>query len=168
MPSAPMILRAVARYRNVRLDALRGPSRARQIVIPRQEACWSIRRRTDLSLPQIGLLLGGRDHTTVMHAVAEVDRRVAVSPEYRQAMDRLLALVDSIEEVADEHDDETLIQRARRIVSHPETATAWDAQHLSVRLLVLVSSLDSALLTDPEARKAALSVITGRGGAGHA
>jgi chromosomal replication initiation ATPase DnaA len=53
----------------IKLVEIRGPSRKRNIVLARQFICYWARRRTTLSLPQIGRRLGGRDHTTVLHAV---------------------------------------------------------------------------------------------------
>jgi hypothetical protein len=51
--------------------------RSREYVQPRQTFCWIAKRFSVASLPQIGRLLGGRDHTTVLHAVRRVDALVA-------------------------------------------------------------------------------------------
>ena len=53
-----------------------GRSRNKEIVVPRQVAMYLLREETDASLPQIGDLLGGRDHTTVMYAHAKITEQV--------------------------------------------------------------------------------------------
>ncbi len=62
------VLAAVAAFYNLDLADLTGRSRSKEIVGPRQMAMYLLREETGASLPQIGELLGGRDHTTVMYA----------------------------------------------------------------------------------------------------
>lgn len=62
------VLGAVAAYYNLELADLTGRSRNKEVVVPRQMAMYLLREETGASLPQIGDLLGGRDHTTVMYA----------------------------------------------------------------------------------------------------
>jgi chromosomal replication initiation ATPase DnaA len=58
-----------------------GPSRLREIVHARQEVAWKVRKAQDalgkprFSLPQIGTWLGGRDHTTILHAIRAHEKR---------------------------------------------------------------------------------------------
>jgi len=59
-----------------RLDLL-SRRRAREVARPRQVGMWLARRLTRASLPEIGHAFGGRDHTTVMHAVEVIDREIA-------------------------------------------------------------------------------------------
>lgn len=66
------IMSATADYFGLTIDDLCGSSRGRQLVTARQIAMYLCRELTDLSLPKIGALFGGRDHTTVMHA----DRKI--------------------------------------------------------------------------------------------
>ena len=67
------IQRQVADYYNLRLSELLSARRARNIARPRQVAMYLSKRMTARSLPEIGRKFGGRDHTTVMHAVKKVD-----------------------------------------------------------------------------------------------
>jgi chromosomal replication initiator protein len=67
------IQRQVADYYNLRLSELLSARRARNIARPRQVAMYLSKRMTARSLPEIGRKFGGRDHTTVMHAVKRVD-----------------------------------------------------------------------------------------------
>ena len=64
----PQILDAVAKYFQVTVQDLKGKKRVKQIVIPRQIAMYLAREMTDNSLPKIGQEIGGKDHTTVIHA----------------------------------------------------------------------------------------------------
>jgi chromosomal replication initiator protein len=62
------VLATVAEFYRVNISDLTGRSRSKEIVVPRQMAMYLLREETGASLPQIGDLLGGRDHTTVMYA----------------------------------------------------------------------------------------------------
>lgn len=53
-------------------ERLIGRDRSRVVALPRQIAMYLMRRESDISLPQIGKVLGGRDHTTVMYAIDKV------------------------------------------------------------------------------------------------
>ena len=66
------ILEAITRHYSVTLQDLQGKARDKRVVGPRQVAMYLLREETALSLPEIGALLGGRDHTTVMHGVHKV------------------------------------------------------------------------------------------------
>ncbi|MFC9852043.1 chromosomal replication initiator protein DnaA [Streptomyces prasinus] len=66
------IMGSTADYFGLTVEDLCGTSRGRALVTARQIAMYLCRELTDLSLPKIGALFGGRDHTTVMHA----DRKI--------------------------------------------------------------------------------------------
>ena len=70
--TAATILGQTASYFKLSLEELRSKSRTRTLVNARQIAMYLCRELTDLSLPKIGQELGGRDHTTVIHA----DRKI--------------------------------------------------------------------------------------------
>jgi len=78
------IARAVADYYGVELDALRGQKRDKAIVMPRQIAMFLMREETDVSLLRIGAELGGRDHSTVLHACDKINREVVASDDLRR------------------------------------------------------------------------------------
>ena len=61
----------VSKAFNISVDRLLSPDRSREVALPRQIAMY-LMRETNLSLPQIGQALGGRDHTTVMYACEKV------------------------------------------------------------------------------------------------
>jgi chromosomal replication initiator protein len=69
-----MILDAVTKYYNVRLSDLQSKRRHKSIAFPRQVCMFLARKHTRYSLEEIGGYFGGRDHTTVLHAVRTVDK----------------------------------------------------------------------------------------------
>ncbi len=75
------------------VDALRGKSRQRPLVTARQMAMYVFRELTDLSYPAIARLFGGRDHTTVIHAVDKIQR---LMKERKQIYDQVTDLVQRL------------------------------------------------------------------------
>ncbi len=67
------IIRKVADHYNLRLTDMLSPRRARAVARPRQVAMFLSKTLTSKSLPEIGRRFGGRDHTTVIHAVRKVE-----------------------------------------------------------------------------------------------
>ncbi|MDO9348831.1 MAG: helix-turn-helix domain-containing protein, partial [Anaerolineales bacterium] len=65
------VVNVVARAFDLSVERLLSPDRSRAVALPRQIAMY-LMRETNLSLPQIGQALGGRDHTTVMYACDKV------------------------------------------------------------------------------------------------
>ncbi len=90
--SPDALLRAVAEYYQVDLDDLRGKSRRRTVAHPRQVAMYLLREDAGLSLPQIGDLLGGRDHTTVLHGCEKIARELAQDPHLQRQIEDIRAL----------------------------------------------------------------------------
>ena len=70
------IFDAVTKYYNVRLSDLQSKKRHKSIAFPRQVCMYLARRHTRYSLEEIGGYFGGRDHTTVLHAVRTVDEDI--------------------------------------------------------------------------------------------
>ena len=68
------------------LEALKGQKRERAIVMPRQIAMYLMRAETDVSLLRIGAELGGRDHSTVLHACDKIDREMQENEELRREL----------------------------------------------------------------------------------
>ncbi|MBL3699467.1 chromosomal replication initiator protein [Leucobacter luti] len=71
------IISKTAEYFDLSVDDLYGPTRAQQIATARQIAMYLCRELTPLSLPKIGQLFGGRDHTTVMYAHKKISQLIA-------------------------------------------------------------------------------------------
>ena len=67
----------MARFYKIPLIEMTSARRAREYAWPRQEAMYLAKKLTPLSLPNIGHLFGNRDHSTVIHACRQVEKRVA-------------------------------------------------------------------------------------------
>jgi len=66
------VVRKVAEAFGVPMDRLLGRDRSREVALPRQIAMYLLRQEANISLPQIGEVLGGRDHTTVIHGCEKI------------------------------------------------------------------------------------------------
>lgn len=75
------IQRKVAEHYNIRLTDMSSARRSRQVARPRQVAMYLAKLLTPRSLPEIGRRFGGRDHTTVMHAVRQIERLIVEDPQ---------------------------------------------------------------------------------------
>jgi chromosomal replication initiator protein len=78
------IIELVAREWQTSVEALLGRDRSQKIAQPRQVAMYLMRKKTDASLPQIGEVLGGRDHTTVMYAIEKIGNEIETKSDLRK------------------------------------------------------------------------------------
>ena len=76
-----LILRVVADHFGVSVQDLMGQKRNKEIVYPRQLAMYLCRDLTQTPLQQIGQILGGRDHTTVIHGLEKISTELKLKPE---------------------------------------------------------------------------------------
>jgi chromosomal replication initiator protein len=79
-PDPNALLQAVSSYFGIPIPTLAGKSRARPIAEARHTAMYLLREDAQLALKQVGLLLGHRDHSTVIHGVQKVSRSLASDP----------------------------------------------------------------------------------------
>ncbi len=89
------IARVVSDYYGVAMEALQGQKRERSIVVPRQIAMFLMREETEVSLLRIGAELGGRDHSTVLHACDKINREMQVNDELRREVAAVRELIYS-------------------------------------------------------------------------
>ncbi len=78
------IIELVAKEWQTTVEALLGRDRSQKIAQPRQVAMYLLRKETDASLPQIGEVLGGRDHTTVMYAIEKIAGDIETKTDLRK------------------------------------------------------------------------------------
>jgi chromosomal replication initiator protein len=66
----------VARKFNLTVEKLLGRDRTKEVAHPRQIAMYLLREEAKISFPQIGEVLGGRDHSTVMSAIEKIKQQI--------------------------------------------------------------------------------------------
>lgn len=84
------VLEGVCRYYNVDPERIKGKHRDREIAWPRQVAMYVMREETNASLFQIGTILGGRDHTTIIHGCEKVHTEIINNDRVRREIATLL------------------------------------------------------------------------------
>lgn len=85
----------VANAYNVTIEELDSKKRTKNIAFPRQVAMYIARNILDLSLPSIGNEFGGRDHTTVMHAVRKIEDEINKSEMTRVQIEKIISDLNS-------------------------------------------------------------------------
>ncbi|HEU0117816.1 MAG TPA: chromosomal replication initiator protein DnaA, partial [Alphaproteobacteria bacterium] len=85
----------VAEHYNIRVSDMHSARRARQVARPRQVAMYLAKQLTPRSLPEIGRKFGGRDHTTVIHAVRKIEELSAYDPAFKEDVELLRRLLQS-------------------------------------------------------------------------
>ena len=94
-PTAAMIITEVSRYFGLEEDIIKGPSRARDAVNARQAAMYLVRRMTNFSTPEIGREFGDRDHTTVLHSLEQIEKKIKQDDVFAQTIRELTININS-------------------------------------------------------------------------
>ena len=89
------IIRKVADHYNLRMSDLLSARRARQVARPRQVAMYLAKTLTSRSLPDIGRRFGGRDHTTVIHAVRKIEELRAADVQIAEDVELLRRMLEA-------------------------------------------------------------------------
>lgn len=89
------IQKKVAEHFNIRVSDMHSARRARVVARPRQVAMYLCKQLTPRSLPEIGRKFGGRDHTTVIHAVRKIEELSEYDPSFREDVDLLRRLLQN-------------------------------------------------------------------------
>ena len=88
------IQKRVAEHFNIKTAEMHSARRSRAVARPRQVAMYLCKQLTSRSLPEIGRKFGGRDHTTVMHAIRKVDELIAVDNGFAEDVDLLRRMLE--------------------------------------------------------------------------
>lgn len=96
LPPIGLIKRIVAATYSVRVEHLDAPRRTLVITWPRQIAMYLCRHKTVHSLSEIGRRFGGRDHTTVMHAIKKVSRRAMADDTFAGELMEIAIAIDEV------------------------------------------------------------------------
>lgn len=87
--SPKQLMQIVADFYNITIEALMSESRKRELATPRQITMYLMREETKYSFPMIGQVLGGRDHTTAIHAYNKIQRSCDENIKIKQDIDLL-------------------------------------------------------------------------------
>ncbi|MFZ5634227.1 MAG: chromosomal replication initiator protein DnaA [Bacillota bacterium] len=90
-----LIQQVVSDYFNLRPEDLKAKKRTRNVSFPRQIAMYLTREMTDLSLPKIGEVYGGRDHTTVIHAYERINSEMQLDPSLKTTLQDLIHKINN-------------------------------------------------------------------------
>lgn len=88
--SVQNIRRVVAENYNVSVDDLKSKKRNKKFVLPRHIAMYIMKEETELTLTEIGSEFGGRDHTSVMHALEKIKEQLSFDGSFRERLDSLV------------------------------------------------------------------------------
>jgi len=89
------IQKRVSEHFNVRVTDMHSARRARAVARPRQVAMYLSKQLTARSLPEIGRKFGGRDHTTVMHAVRKIEELKSTDPGFAEDIELLRRMLEA-------------------------------------------------------------------------
>lgn len=89
------IIKEICRYFRLEEDQIRGQSHSRDCVNARQIAMYLIRRMTSLSLSETGLEFSGRDHTTVLHSIEQVEKKMKTNPSFAETVKSIITNINS-------------------------------------------------------------------------
>lgn len=81
-----LIQEIVANHYNIRVEDIQGSKKPKNIAFPRQISMYLCRKLLDISLPKIGESFGGRDHTTVIHAISKIEKQMETDPALQKTL----------------------------------------------------------------------------------
>ncbi|MFQ5352517.1 MAG: helix-turn-helix domain-containing protein, partial [Candidatus Binatia bacterium] len=87
------IARGVSTHFGLSRQDLIARRRTKKVAEARQVAMYIMRQHTGASFPAIGDFLGGRDHSTVVHACQSVERKRKTDPQFRQLLDTVTRMI---------------------------------------------------------------------------
>ena len=93
--TADNILDTVADFFGISTESITGRDRSKEVALPRQVAMYLMREESGISLPRIGMELGGRDHTTVMYACEKVADMIETDDRMRRQVLQLREKLNS-------------------------------------------------------------------------
>ncbi|MBI4495856.1 MAG: chromosomal replication initiator protein DnaA [Deltaproteobacteria bacterium] len=89
MVTVENIQKAVSAYFNIKVSDLKGGKKLKIYALPRQISMYLCRTMTKSSFPEIGSKFGGKDHSTVIHAFRQIERKITEDAEIKQAVETL-------------------------------------------------------------------------------
>lgn len=91
--SIESVQQSVAEHFNLKVSDLKSPRRHKNLAVPRQIAMYLCKKHVKASFPEIGNKFGGKDHTTVIHAVRRVNEYISNDQSFKDRIDELEKLI---------------------------------------------------------------------------
>lgn len=91
--SPQLIISSVASYFGITVEDIKGDKRNKKIAYPRQLSMYLIREMTNTKLDDIGDILGGKDHTTIMYGVKKIETSVSENPSIEDDINKLKEMI---------------------------------------------------------------------------
>jgi chromosomal replication initiator protein len=92
IPSIQNIQNVVANEFNISVRDMVSQHRTKNLILPRHIALYLAKELTEFSYPVIGRFFGGRDHSTIIHAIQKIEARLLSEPDLVRTIDRLRSL----------------------------------------------------------------------------
>ena len=96
-PTPSLIIVEVCKYYNIKPDRIKVKNQSKDIVVPRQIACYILQQLTDLSLKEIGTQFGGQHYTTVISSINKIKNEMRDNPEIANIVKDLMSNLSEIE-----------------------------------------------------------------------
>lgn len=93
------IMKLVSQQFRITMNDLRGDKKIRELSMPRQLAMYLTRKYSNLSLPDIGTLFGGKNHTTVLHAVRRIGKLQDSDPLLRESLAKIESQIEELSSI---------------------------------------------------------------------
>lgn len=116
------IIATLARYLGFDKDELMEHTRRHEVVQPRQIIMYLLREYADMSFPAIGRLMGGRDHTTVIHGYKKIKVQILKDPEIERDLSDAITLARSIRERKLHAEEE--VKRLKEAIQQESTSSS--------------------------------------------
>lgn len=79
-----LIIREIHKYFQIPIEDILGKKRTKEIVTPRQVTMYLLRHEANLSYPEIGRVMGGKDHSTIMHGCSKVESDISTNQKMKE------------------------------------------------------------------------------------
>jgi chromosomal replication initiator protein len=91
-----LIQEVVSQRYNLKISDMKARKRTDAVAFPRQIAMYLCRDLTSSSLPEIGNAFGGRDHTTVIHAINKIEKKIKTEQDFSVTIESLIQQIKGI------------------------------------------------------------------------
>lgn len=140
---AKQVVRLACRFLAIAYEDLVSPRRAADLVEKRQIVMFALRELTSRSYPEIGVLLGNRDHSTVIHGVRRIGEEIERDPDLRQRVIAFLAFVRAEAGAAETEEDAFAV--AQRVAARPSSALGVSVEMIRHFAAIVLAARDEAL-----------------------